>query len=72
MQVEVNEGLSPPGPLMLWSPGLTSLSRLLLVLLLQPVHEQTVPRGTQHSEELRDGKGVGVAADCREQRGAGW
>lgn len=72
MEVEVKEGLSSSGPLILGSPGLTCLSRLLLVLLLQPVHEQTIPRGTQHSEELRDGKGVCVAADCREQRGVGW
>lgn len=59
----------PPLP---GSPGLTCAFRFLLVLLLKPVHEQAVPGGTQHSEELSDGEGVCVGADCRGQTGGGW
>ena len=67
--MELYEDLSPSGSLILRSPGLTRLSRLLLVLLFKPVHKQAIPGGAQHSKELSDGKGICVAADCRGQRG---
>lgn len=69
--VEVNENLPHAGSLTLWSAGLTCLFRFLLVLVFEPVHEQTVPGRAEHSEELSHGKGVCVGADCRGQRGGG-
>lgn len=71
MGMEENKDLSPPGSLILWSPGLTCPSCFLLVLAFQPIHEQPIPGGTQHSKELSDGKGICVRADCRGQRGVG-